>query len=126
VRVFNVFSNLGLENGSRKEAFFYNHLYDSFHNHGIQTPRPLYVVLEDKGDLPVPLYLLGFPSDFRGVICLEDLGQCENFSVGSFLPENHAISSSVQLAQLHALNWTQPIHPNFPSEYKPDAYFHFF
>jgi len=123
-RLISFFANLPLELLSRKEAFFYNHLHDSFNKHGIQTPRPLYVALE--GSVSTILDILGFQSDFRGVICLEDLGQCENFSVGSFLPENHAISSSVQLAQLHALNWTQPIHPNFPSEYKPDAYFHFF
>jgi len=126
VRVFTAFSNLTLEAGSRKEAFFYTHLYDSFNHHGIQTPRPLYVVIEDTGDLPVLLYLMGFHSDFRGVICLEDLGKCENFSIGTFIPENFAFASSIKMAQLHALNWYQPIHPNFPSDYKPDAYFQFF
>jgi thiamine kinase-like enzyme len=57
---------------------------------------------------------------------LEDLGKCEKFSIGSFLPENNAASSSAKLAQLHSLNWYQQIHPNFPSEFKPDAYIQFF
>jgi hypothetical protein len=57
---------------------------------------------------------------------LQDLGQCENFSLRNRIPEKYAFYLSTKLAQLHALNWYQQIHPNFPSEFKPDAYIHFF
>jgi len=123
-RLISFFANLPLELLSRKEAFFYNHLHDSFNKHGIQTPRPLYVALE--GSVSTILDILGFQSDFRGVICLEDLGQCENFSIGTSVPDKYTYYLSTKLAQLHALNWYQPIHPDFPAEFKPDAYMHFF
>jgi thiamine kinase-like enzyme len=70
---------------------------------------------------------MGFQSDFRGVLCLEDLGNCESFSVGTHLPEKYASYLSAKLAQLHALNWHKPIHPEIPSEYTtPEAYLEFF
>jgi thiamine kinase-like enzyme len=109
---------------SKKEVFFYNHLHDSFNNHGIQTPRPLYVALE--GSVPMLLDIMGFQLDFRGVICLQDLGKCENFPLGNPVPEKYASSIVVKLAQLHSLNWYQQMHPDFPSEFTPDAYIAFF
>jgi len=124
IRLFAYLTKMNLDLLSRKEVFFYNHLHDSFNNHGIQTPRPLYVALEGKvsmiGDI------LGFPSDLRGVICMQDLGNCVSYPIGSSIPEKYASYLSVKLAQLHSLNWYQPIHPDFPSEFTPDAYLHFF
>jgi thiamine kinase-like enzyme len=70
--------------------------------------------------------ILGFQSDLRGVICLEDLGKCENYPIGTPFPEKYASYLSVKLAQLHSLNWYQQIHPDFPSEFLPNAYIHFF
>jgi len=123
-RVLAYLVNMSFEMFSKKEVFFYNHLYKSFNNHGIQTPRPLYVELE--GSVPMLLDIMGFQSDFRGVICLEDLGKCENISIGNLVPEKYASASLTKLAQLHALNWYQQIHPDFPSEFIPDAYIQFF
>jgi hypothetical protein len=125
-RLITVLANLIIEPLSRKEAFFYNHIYTSFNKHGIRTPRPLYVALEDNGDLPKLLNIVGFQNDFRGVIMMEDLGKCESFPLGSCLPEKYSRCLSVKLAQLHSLNWYQPIHPEFSPEYIPDAYIHFF
>jgi len=125
-RLISAIANISLEAFSRKEAFFYNHIYTSFNKHGIRTPRPLHVALEDNGDLPKLFTVLGFQNDFRGVILMEDLGKCEGFPLGAQIPEKYAYCLSAKLAQLHSLNWYQPIHPDFPSEYKPDAYIHFF
>jgi hypothetical protein len=125
-RLLNVLSNIVIEPLSRKEAFFYNHICTSFNKLGIRTPRPLYVALEDNGDLPKLFTIMGFQNDFRGVILMEDLGKCESFPLGAQLPEKYSRCLSAKLAQLHSLNWYQPIHPDFPSEYKPDAYVHFF
>jgi len=125
-RLISVLSNIIIEPLSRKEAFFYNHICTSFNKHGIRTPRPLYVALEDNGDLPKLLNIMGFQNDFRGVIMMEDLGKCESFPMGSSIPEKYSCYLSTKLAQLHSLNWYKPIHPDFPSEYKPDAYIHFF
>jgi thiamine kinase-like enzyme len=70
---------------------------------------------------------MGFQNDLRGVICLEDLGKCESFSIGTYLPEKYASCLSAKLAQLHALNWHKPIHPEIPLEYTiPEAYIDFF
>jgi hypothetical protein len=123
-RLISYIAKLNLESMSQREVFFYNHLHDSFNTHGIQTPRPVYTQLE--GSVPVILDLLGFQADFRGVICMEDLGKCQNFPLGNPVPEKYASFISAKLAQLHSLNWYQPIHCDLPSEYQPDAYIHFF
>jgi len=117
-------TGMTLQTFGRKEAFFYNNLCTPFNNHGIQSPRPLYVALEGK-DIPI-LDLIGVQSTLRGVICLEDLGKCDGFKVGTALPEKYASFITSKLAQFHALNWYKPILPNFPEEYKPDAYITFF
>jgi hypothetical protein len=69
---------------------------------------------------------LGYPSDFRGILLLEDLGQYKSFKAGLMLPEKYASLASAKLAQFHALTWSKPIHPNIPSEYTPDVYILYF
>jgi len=125
-RLVALMTKLNLEPLSRKEVYFYNHLQPFFNKQGIRTPNPLYVALEDHGDLPMLFNLMGFQNDFRGVIMMEDIGHCENFPIGTPIPEKYAMASAVKLSRLHALNWYQPMHPNFPSDYAPDAYIHFF
>jgi hypothetical protein len=126
MRLIGLISNLNVEPLSRKEVFFYNHLQGIFNDHGIRTPRPVYVALEDNGDFPKLIALMGIQKHFRGLIMMEDLGQCQNFGAGTPIPEKYAILSAAKLGQLHALNWYKPIHPEFPVDYLPDAYVHFF
>lgn len=123
-RLMNFFSELSLDKLSKKEAYFYTNLSSIYNEHGIQTPRPLYVALEGKF-IPI-MDLIGFTSDFRGVICMEDLGKCECFGVTTTLPDQYATFITQKLAQFHSLNWNQTINPESASEYRPEAYMEFF
>lgn len=124
-RIMMQLSGLSLDLAGRKETFFYSQLCPAFNSHNIRTPRPLYVSLE--GGIAPILDIMGFQNNLRGVICLEDLGKCENFTIGTPLPEKYAIHLSAKLAQLHALNWYKPIHSEIPLEYlNPVAYLQFF
>jgi len=111
----------GIESISRKEVFFYKHLRDVFAKNGIQTPKSYYAEAEDFGDRSFLFTLLGFTSGYRGVLCLQDLGKHESYSTGHLYNERHALFVAKKLAQLHALNWNTPIHPELPT-FKSDLY----
>jgi len=125
LRLLSILGMLTLDLMGRKETFFYSQLCPSFNSANIRTPHPLYVALEGKV-VPI-LDLMGFQADLRGVLFLEDLGKCESFAIGTALPEKYSTYLSAKLAQLHALNWYKPIHPEIPSQNLiPEAYVQFF
>jgi len=124
-RLFKFIKGINLEEICKKEVFFYNECYPVFKTHGIRTPQAYYAVLEET-NRPEILNVLGFKSPLRGVILMEDLGNCQNYPLCTTIPEKYAFSLSTKLAQFHTLNWYQPIHPEFPFECKPAAYICFF
>lgn len=124
-RVLKHMTGLYIESLSRKEVYFYSTLQTVYRDHGILTPRSYYAALENTGR-PEILNLLGFKSPLCGIILLEDLGKCQNYPLGSTIPQKYAMALSAKLAQFHSLNWHQPIHPEFPFEVTPQAYIYFF
>jgi thiamine kinase-like enzyme len=108
-----------------KKCFFYKQLHTLFQSHGIITPHPYYVAIDDYGDRSIFFSLLGFKSGFRAVIMMQDLGNYQTLPLGTNIDENTATVVLKKLAQFHALNWYSPLHPALPT-YKPEIYCHMF
>jgi hypothetical protein len=109
----------------RKEDYFYKSLYGYFKKRKIQSPYPYYSGIEDYGDRSFIFSLLGFQTNFRMLLILEDLIKHENFTYLDKIPENYAIFAVEKLAHLHSLNidWNITKNVAIPEYYNHPQYY---